>query len=264
MSSSITFGRYLPGNSFLHRLNPRFKLLILLVSLAVLFLLRTFAGLGFLIVFLLLTITAARVPLRLITAGLRPLVYIILFTVIIYFFFTKGGVVLLRLGPLTVEQAGFNAGVLVIMRLVGLVMMTALLTLTTTPLSLAHGIGYFIQPLSRLGIPAADIAMIMTIAMRFIPTLGEESQRLLRAQMARGADFEGGFFSRARKFAPLMVPLFISAFRRADDLAVAMEARGYRTGAVRTRMHEETVTAFDWAALIFSLITLSAVILSGW
>jgi energy-coupling factor transport system permease protein len=162
-----------------------------------------------------------------------------------------------------VEQAGVAAGILVIMRLVGLVFMSMLLTLTTTPLALAHGLEYFLKPLGKLGIPAAEIAMIMTIAMRFIPTVSEESQRLLRAQMARGADFEGGFFSRARKFAPLIVPLFIGAFRRADALALAMEARGYRIGAARTRMCEEPVTAADWGALLFALAALVAVILSG-
>ena len=263
MSRSITLGRYLPGSSFLHRLNPRFKLLILLLFLAVLFLLKTFAGLGLLLLFLLLMMLAVRIPLRYLAGGLRPLTYIILFTIIIYFFFTKGGVVLLRLGPLTVEQAGVTAGLFMIMRLVGLVLMTMLLTLTTTPLALAHGIEYFMMPLGRIGFPAEEVAMVMTMALRFIPTIAEESQRLLRAQMARGADFEGGFFSRARKFAPLMVPLFIGAFRRADELALAMEARGYRLGAVRTRMHEEKITTTDWAALLFALAALAAVLVSG-
>ena len=260
MNNSITLGRYLPGSSFLHRLNPRFKLLVLLLFLVVLFTLKTLTGLGLLITLLLLAFITARIPLLYMVSGLRPVLYIILFTIIVYFFFTKGGVVLLRLGPLTIEQAGVAAGLFLIMRLVSLVIMTALLTLTTTPLSLSHGIEYFISPLSRAGVPAAEIAMIMNIAMRFIPTLGEESQRLLRAQMARGADFEGGFFSRARKFAPLMVPLFIGAFRRADELALAMEARGYRIGAERTRMREEPVAAADWIALIFALAVLAAVI----
>jgi energy-coupling factor transport system permease protein len=263
MKRSITLGRYLPGNTFLHRINPRFKLLLLLISLAILFILKTYAGFGLLFFFLFLSAASARVPLRYLASALRPVVYIVLFTVIIYFFFTKGGLVLLRLGPLTVEQAGVAAGILVIMRLVGLVFMSMLLTLTTTPLALAHGLEYFLKPLGKLGIPAAEIAMIMTIAMRFIPTVSEESQRLLRAQMARGADFEGGFFSRARKFAPLIVPLFIGAFRRADALALAMEARGYRIGAARTRMCEEPVTAADWGALLFALAALVAVILSG-
>ncbi|HPU01484.1 MAG TPA: energy-coupling factor transporter transmembrane component T [Bacillota bacterium] len=257
---SITLGRYLPGSSFLHRLNPRFKLLLLLIALAVIFVLKTYAGFSLLFLLLALAAAAVRLPLRLLAGMLRPIAYIVLITAIIYFFFTKGGVVLLRLGPLTVEQAGLSAGFLVIMRLLGLVFMSMLLTLTTTPLDLAQGVAYFLRPLGRLGLPAAELAMIMTIAMRFIPVVSEESQRLLRAQMARGADFGGGFFSRARKFAPLVVPLFIGAFRRADELALAMEARGYRIGARRTRLREEPVTAADWGALLLALAALAAVI----
>ncbi len=264
MNRSITLGRYLPGSSFLHLLNPQFKLLILLFFLAILFLLKTYAGLGLLIIFLLILIAAVRVPLRYLADSLKPVTFIILFTVIIYFFFTKGGVVILRLGPLTVEERGLTAGLFVIMRLIGLVLMTMILTLTTTPLSLAQGVEFFIRPLGRIGFPATEVAMIMTITMRFIPTLSEESQRLLRAQMARGADFGGGFFSRARKFAPLMVPLFIGAFRRADDLALAMESRGYRPGAVRTRMREEPVRMNDWVALLISIAALAAVIYFCW
>jgi energy-coupling factor transport system permease protein len=261
MNRSITFGRYLPGISFLHRLNARFKLLILILFLVVLFMLKTFTGLGLLILFLLVVTAAAQIPLHYMVISLRPMTFIVIFTAIVYFLFTKGGLVLLRLGPLTIEQAGVTAGLFVIMRLVGLVMMSGLLMLTTTPLSLAHGVELFIRPLGRLGFPAAETAMIMTIALGFIPTLSEESQRLLRAQVARGADFEGGFFSRARKFAPLMVPLFIGAFRRADELALAMEARGYRIGAVRTRMREDPVALLDWTALLFAAAVLAAVLL---
>lgn len=233
-------------------LNPRFKLLILLLFLAVLFLLKTFAGLGLLLLFLLLMMLAVRIPLRYLAGGLRPLTYIILFTIIIYFFFTKGGVVLLRLGPLTVEQAGVTAGLFMIMRLVGLVLMTMLLTLTTTPLALAHGIEYFMMPLGRIGFPAEEVAMVMTMALRFIPTIAEESQRLLRAQMARGADFESGnIFQRAKSLIPILIPLFVSAFRRADELAIAMEARGYRGGEGRTRFRVLKFTYRDFVALVF-------------
>ncbi|NLA10648.1 MAG: energy-coupling factor transporter transmembrane protein EcfT [Firmicutes bacterium] len=263
LSRSITLGSYLPGDSFLHRADPRFKMLLLLLFLAVLFLVKTFAGLGLLLLLLLLLMTAGRIPLRYLAGGLRPLSYIVLFTVIVYFFFTKGGLVLLRLGPLTVEQAGVTAGLFMILRLTGLVFISMLLTLSTTPLALAQAMEYFMKPLARIGFPAGEVAMVMTIALRFIPTIAEESQRLLRAQMARGADFEGGFFRRARKFAPLMVPLFIGAFRRADELAVAMEARGYRIGALRTQMREASASPADWAALLLALLLLAAVLFSG-
>ena len=259
MNHSITLGRYLPGDSFLHRLSPRIKLLLLLLSLVILFLLQTFAGLGLLLLSLLFLLAAVRIPLRYLLGSLRPIIYIVIFTALIYFFFTKGGVVLLRLGPLTVEQEGLHRGLFMIARLVGLVFMSLLLTLTTTPLDLARGMEYYMKPLGRIGFPAGEIAVVMTVALRFIPTIAEESQRLLRAQQARGADFEGGFFSRARKFAPLMVPLFIGAFRRADELALAMEARGYRIGAERTRMHEDKISAADWTALLLLLAALAAV-----
>ena len=263
MNHSVTLGSYLPGSSFLHRLSPRIKLLVLLLFLVILFMLQTFAGLGLLFILLLVAVATVRIPFRYLVGGLRPIVYIVIFTAVLYFFFTKGGVVLLRLGTLTIEQEGVSAGLFMIARLVGLVLMSLLLTLTTSPLDLAQGMEYFMRPLGRLGFPAGEIAVIMSIALRFIPTIAEESQRLLRAQQARGADFEGGFFSRARKFAPLMVPLFIGAFRRADELALAMEARGYRVGAARTRMHEEKIRAADWAVLLLAGAALAAVVLTG-
>ena len=263
MNHSVTLGSYLPGSSFLHRLSPRIKLLVLLLFLVILFMLQTFAGLGLLFILLLVAVATVRIPFRYLVGGLRPIVYIVIFTAVVYFFFTKGGVVLLRLGTLTIEQEGVSAGLFMIARLVGLVLMSLLLTLTTSPLDLAQGMEYFMRPLGRLGFPAGEIAVIMSIALRFIPTIAEESQRLLRAQQARGADFEGGFFSRARKFAPLMVPLFIGAFRRADELALAMEARGYRVGAARTRMHEEKIRAADWAVLLLAGAALAAVVLTG-
>lgn len=264
MSRSITLGQYIPGRSLLHRLNPRIKLLSLLIFLAALFFLQTFGGLGAYLLFFGGLTALAGVPYRYLLRGLRPVIYIVAFTLAIYFFFTPGGVVLLRIGPVTVESAGVLGGLFVVARLVGLVMATLLVTLTTTPLSLTHGLEFFLKPFKYIGLPVAEIAMIMTIALRFIPTLMEESRRIMHAQMARGADFEtGSLFRKARSLVPLIVPLFISAFRRADELAVAMEARGYRIGARRTRMREDTVGARDWAAFTFSLAALAAVLLMG-
>lgn len=261
MSRSFTLGHYIPGESVLHGLNPRFKLLNLLIILAALFWLRSFPGIiAFLLFFVMLTVLSG-VPLGYLFRGLRPVIYIIVFTLLIYFFFTKGGVVLLRLGPVTVEEAGVAGGLFVTARLVGLVLATLLVTLTTTPLAMTGALEFFMNPLRRIGLPVAEIAIIMTIALRFIPTLMEESQRLMRAQMARGADFEtGNLFRKAKKLTPLIVPLFVSAFRRADELAVAMEARGFSIGLKRTRMREEKVTALDWSTFIFSAAVLAAVI----
>ncbi len=264
MSRSITLGQYIPGRSLLHRLNPRFKLLSLLLLLAALFLLQSFTVLGAYLLFFAFLTAVAGVPFRYLLRGMRPIMYIVVFTLIIFFFFTKGGVVLLRVGPVTVESVGVLEGLFVVTRLVGLVMATLLVTLTTTPLSLTHGLEFFLKPFKYIGFPVAEIALIMTIALRFIPTLMEESQRLMRAQMARGADFEtGNLFRKARSLTPLIVPLFVSGFRRADELAVAMEARGYRIGATRTRMREDTVALRDWAALTFALALLAAAIFTS-
>jgi energy-coupling factor transport system permease protein len=259
MSRSITLGQYLPGNSFMHRLNPRVKLLALMLVLVLLFSLRTYSGMVTIFIFALILIFLTRVPLGYFLRGLKPILYIAIFALIIYLFFTRGGVVIFRLGFISVESAGVQEGFFVITRLVTLVLFSLLVTLTTTPLSLTYAMGYYLQPLRRLGLPTEEVAMIMAIALRFIPTLMEESQRLMRAQISRGADFESGsFFQRAKNLVPLIVPLFVSAFRRADELALAMESRGYRLGARRTRMHEDVIMAFDWAVLVLLVVLISA------
>lgn len=250
MSRSITLGQYFPGQSMIHCLNPRMKLLSLLLVLVLLFSLQTYLGLATLLLIAIFLIVTTRVPMRYFLRGLRPVLYIAIFALVIYFFFTSGGVVLLRVGFITVESEGVREGIFIILRLVSLVFFSLLLTLTTTPLSLTHGLGYFLRPLRYMGLPTEEVAMIMAIALRFIPTLMEESQRLMRAQLSRGADFEtGSIFRRAKSLIPLIVPLFVSAFRRADELALAMEARGYRIGATRTRIHEDSIAPRDWAAL---------------
>ncbi len=261
MSRSMTLGHYQPGNSVIHRMNPRIKVLVLIVILNILFALKSNLGLLAMLAAVLLLFSAARVPFASLIKGLRPILYIALFALIVFLFFTKGGVVLLRLGPLTVESDGLKEGLFVITRLITLVLFSLLLTLTTTPLSLTHGLGYFLKPFCRIGLPAEEVVMIMSIALRFIPTLIEESQRLMRAQVSRGADFESGsIFRRAGNLVPLIVPLFVSAFRRADELALAMEARGYRLGATRTRLHEDLIKVKDWLALLVALLLLAAVI----
>ena len=264
MKQSITLGQYLPGKSLLHRLNPRVKLLSLALVLVTLFFVKTLGGMGLFLALLILFSILVRMPYSYLLRGLKPIFYIVIFTLIIYLFFTKGGAVLLRLGPITVEEAGVIQGAFVVGRLIALVLASILVTLTTTPLALTHGLEFFLTPLKLIRVPVAEITMIMTIALRFIPTLMEESRRLMLAQLARGADFEtGNLFRKARNLTPLIVPLFVSAFRRADELAVAMEARGYRIGARRTRMREETVSWRDWVALAASGALLAAVIIAG-
>ncbi|MBM4236722.1 MAG: energy-coupling factor transporter transmembrane protein EcfT [Firmicutes bacterium] len=261
MSRSITLGHYLPGDTVIHRMNPRIKVLVLIIILSMLFAFKSIPGLLTMLLAVLLLFAVARVPFRYLLKGLRPILYIALFALIIFLFFTKGGVVLFRLGSFTVESDGLEEGLFVIIRLVTLVLFSLLLTLTTTPLSLTYGLGYYLKPLGRIGLPAEEVVMIMAISLRFIPTLLEESQRLMRAQVSRGADFESGsILSKAKNLGTLIVPLFVSAFRRADELALAMEARGYRLGAKRTRLQEDLIKMQDWLVLLTTILLLVVVL----
>ncbi len=248
---SLTLGHYLPGNSLLHKMDPRIKLISLFILIVALFVIKTFAGFLLFGAFILAIFISSRLPWRYFFRGLRPILFIILVTLILHFLFTKGGQVYFRWGPLTVEEAGVYLGSFMTLRLVLLVTTTIMITLTTSPISFADGIESLLRPFRRLGIPGHEIAMMMTISLRFIPTLMEESDKIRKAQMARGADFEtGNIFQRARNMVPLLVPLFVSAFRRADELAVAMEARCYRGGENRTRMRELKTGPLDYYVLI--------------
>lgn len=263
MFKSITIGQFIPGDSALHRLDPRAKFIALILFIISVFTLNTFLGylvLGMILLGLLFT---SGLPMPYFFRGLRPVFYIMLFTLIVHFFMTKGGEVLLRLGPLTVESNGVYFGIFMVLRIIFLVASSSLLTLTTSPIALTDGLEYLMRPLSKIGVPAHEIAMMMTIALRFIPTLMEESEKIMKAQMARGADFESGnVFRRAKSLVPLLVPLFISAFRRADDLAVAMEARCYRGGEGRTRLRELSATPTDYIAVTLAALLLTTILLT--
>ena len=264
MSRSLTLGQYLPGNSPVHLLSPRTKIALLTVLLILLFSLKQYCSLVILLALAFVLLMVAGIPLRYFFKGLKPVLIIIFMALFVYLFFTKGGVVLWRLGPVTIESAGLYQGVFVITRLFVLIIFSLLVTLTTTPLALSAGMGYFLKPLDRLGLPTEEITLIMSVALRFIPTLMEESARLMRAQISRGADFvTGSLFKRAKNLAPLIVPLFVGAFRRADDLALAMEARGYRIGAKRSRLHEDKIGLADLLSLAFAAALLVTALLSG-
>jgi energy-coupling factor transport system permease protein len=261
MFKGITLGQYIPGQSILHRLDPRAKFIALILFIVTVFMLRTFPGYLVLGLVLLALLMSSGLPLPYFFRGLRPVLYIMLFTVIVHFFMTKGGDVWLRLGPLTVESEGVYLGLFMVLRIIFLVVSTSLLTLTTSPIALTDGLEYLMRPLSRIGIPAHEIAMMMTIALRFIPTLMEEAEKIMKAQMARGADFESGnVFRRAKSLVPLLVPLFVSAFRRADDLAIAMEARCYRGGEGRTRLRQLRATSLDALAVTVTATLLALLI----
>lgn len=250
--TSITIGQYLPGDSVVHRLDPRTKLGVSFAFIIMLFLVQSFAAYFWLAALVLLLAKVAEIPLRMLLKGLRPLTFIIVLTLILHIFTTRGGTTLWQWGILRVDSYGVWQGLLLAFRLVLLVAATSLLTLTTSPISLTDGLERILRPWQRLGLPAHELAMMMTIALRFIPTLIDEADKIMRAQKARGADFDsGGLVQRAKNLLPLLVPLFISAFRRADELAMAMEARAYRGGQNRTRLRELQMTALDvWAILL--------------
>lgn len=262
MLRDITIGQYYPVSSCIHRLDPRVKILSTFIYIISLFIVKNFIDYTYILVFLGGTILLSKVPFKYMLKGLKPLFLIIIFTFSINIFMTKGEV-LYQLGPLDITKEGIRQAVFMATRLILLIIGTSLLTLTTSPIKLTDGIEKLLNPFKKIGIPAHELAMMMTIALRFIPTLLEETDKIMKAQMARGADFESGnILKRAKSLVPLLVPLFISAFRRADELAMAMEARCYRGGENRTRMSELSLHGRDFIATIITVFVLVAVLIS--
>ena len=249
MLDNITLGQYLPGNSFLHRMDPRAKILLTILMITAVFTANTW--IGYLGVFLFVggVIHCSKLNVKFVLKAVKPIVYIILLTFIINLFFNGGQTTLVEWGIVRITKEGLVSAAFMAMRLFLLVVTTQLLTLTTSPIALTDGLERLLKPLSKIGFPAHELAMMMSIALRFIPTLMEETDKIMKAQMARGADFESGnLLSRAKAMLPLLVPLFVSAFRRADELAMAMEARCYRGGDRRTRMKILKFTKVDGVA----------------
>lgn len=251
MLKDITIGQHYPTGSTVHRLDPRTKIIGTFVFMVGLFMIRDFSAYLVVVALLLLTIKASKVPVRYVMKGLRPLMVLIMVTFLINLFMTRGEV-FFALGPVTMTWQGLRQGIFMALRLIFLIVGTSMLTLTTSPITLTDGIEHLLNPLKRIKVPAHELAMMMTIALRFIPTLLEETDKIMKAQMARGADFESGnLINRAQSLVPLLVPLFISSFRRADDLAMAMEARCYRGGDNRTRMKALQWQRMDVLVLCF-------------
>ena len=246
----ITIGQYYPASSPIHRLDARMKLLCTIIFITALFFVGNFLGYGFAALFLFAIIKTATVPPKYLLRGLRAIIVIIFFTAFLNIFFTTTGDVVFSVGFITVTQQGLANAARMAVRLVMLIIGSSMLMLTTTPIQLTDAIEFGLKPFKKIGVPAHEIAMMMTIAMRFIPTLMEEMDKIMKAQMARGADFDtGGIIKRAKSMVPLLVPLFISSFRRADELALAMEARCYRGDVGRTRMKQMKMQLMDYLAL---------------
>lgn len=254
MLKNITIGQYIPGDSAIHRLDPRTKIIATFLFIALLFLVDSFIGYGAAALIILLAIFISRIPVKFILRGIRPLAVIIILTLSIHFFMTDGRVIF-QIWFLKVTYEGLIRGLMMGFRLILLVTGTSVLTLTTSPILLTDGIERLLNPFRVIGVPAHELAMMMTIALRFIPTLIEETDKIMKAQMARGADFESGnIFNRAKSLILILIPLFINAFRRADDLVVVMEARGYRGGEGRTKFRLLKFTAQDALTLGFMLV----------
>lgn len=260
MLSDITIGQYFPGSSILHRLDPRTKVVLLFFYLVLIFVCRSAISYAILSALTFALMVLSKVPLRMMLRSLKPLWWIILFTFVIHVFSTPGEE-LAKVWIFSVTWEGIVQGFYVSLRLVLLILLSSLLTFTTSPLKLTDAMEALLAPFKRIGVPAHELAMMMTIALRFVPTLIQETDRIMKAQQSRGANFtDGSIAKRLRAFVPVLVPLFLSAFRRADDLAMAMEARCYRGGEGRTQMKTLKITSIDYVAWGFTIVLIAAVI----
>lgn len=266
MLKDITLGQYFPGQSVIHRLDPRTKLIMLVVYIVALFLAGSWVSYGLMFLFLATVIWMSTIPLKSILRGMKPLVMILIFTGVLNLFFTQEGEVIFHFWILTMTTGGLARAVMMMSRILMLITGTFLLTYTTSPIALTDGLESLMKPLKKVGIPVHELSMMMCIALRFIPTLIEETDKIMCAQKARGADFEtGSLMDRAKALIPILVPLFISAFRRADELATAMECRCYQGGEGRTKMkllryHREDFLSYGvGAVLLVTVIVLKSV-----
>ena len=254
MLTEITLGQYFPGNSWIHRLDPRTKILATIIYIIAIFFADAPLSYGILTAFAALVILISSLPWLMVLKSLKPIWIIVILTMLIHMFTAPGEHIIFTWKFLSVTQEGLDMGLKMAVRLVLLLLFSSVLTFTTSPIVLTDGIEHLLRPFKAVGVPAHELAMMMTIALRFIPTLLEETDRIMKAQTARGADFaNGNMLQRVKNMLPLLVPLFISAFRRADELAVAMEARCYRGGEGRTRMHELAYAGRDYTALVLVL-----------
>ena len=261
MLKNITLGQYFPGESFIHRLDPRTKLLATIALIAIVFVVQGFSGFLLIAAFVIACAASTGIHLKFLVRGLKPLLFIILFTFVLNLFFQSEGNELFHFGFLRVTDQGLRMATFMATRLILLVVSSQLLTLTTSPIALTDGLESLFRPLQVVHFPAHEIAMMMSIALRFIPTLMDEADKIMKAQKARGANFEtGSLVTRAKAMVPLLVPLFVGAFRRAEDLALAMDARCYRGGAGRTRMKQLKFSKNDALAGLAIALLLAAVI----
>ena len=256
----MIFGRYIPGNSFVHKLDPRSKLIFVFVFIAIVFLANNAVTYALLLVFTFITVLVSKIRLYFLINGLKPIIFLVIFTFLLHLFFTQEGDLLWKWKFIEIYEEGLRQGIFISIRFLVLVFITSILTLTTSPISVTDGMEVLLNPFKRIKLPVHELALMMSISLRFIPTLMDETDKILKAQMARGSDISSGTVKeRIKAVVPLLIPLFVSAFKRAEDLAIAMEVRGYRGGEGRTRYRQ---LKWDWRdTTIMVLAALVAAIL---
>ena len=263
MLKDITLGQFFPGKTVVHRLDPRTKLILVIVYIVALFSAKWYVTYGIMLMTLASIIAASKIQAKVILRSIKPLLFIIIITGILNLFYTDGEP-LVQFWVFTITKEGIRSAVFMILRIAMLITGTFMLTYTTSPIALTDGLELLLNPLKKIKVPVHELSMMMCIALRFIPTLIEETDKIMSAQKARGADFESGsLFARAKALIPILVPLFISSFRRADELAVAMECRCYHGGEGRTRMKQLRYGRMDTVALAGGFVILAAVIILG-
>jgi energy-coupling factor transport system permease protein len=261
MMDKVIFGRYVPVESILHRMDPRSKLLIIFIFVCVVFIANNSITYGILLAYTILMILFSKVPIRFILTGLIPVLWLVLFTLLIHLFFTREGNLVVDWGWIKIYEEGIRQGIFISLRFFLLVLVTSLLTLTTTPIEITDGIEYLLAPLKKVKFPVHELALMMSISLRFIPTLMQETDKIMKAQIARGVEFTSGpFKERLKAIIPLLIPLFISSFKRAEELAIAMEARGYRGGEGRTKYRQLNWTIAD-TSMILLLVVVTALLI---
>jgi energy-coupling factor transport system permease protein len=255
MMDKMIIGRYIPGDSLIHRLDPRAKLLFVFIYICIVFLANNAITYGILTVFTLALILISGISLRFFLNGLKPILWLILFTLLLQLFLTRQGNVVFHYKFIQIYDEGVRQGIFISIRFMLLIFLTSLLTLTTTPISLTDGLESLLNPFKRVHLPVHELALMMSISLRFIPTLMDETEKIMKAQMARGVDFSSGpIKDRVRAIIPLLIPLFVSSFKRAEELAIAMEARGYQGGEGRTKYRLLSWRSADTISLIILVI----------
>lgn len=261
---NLTFGQYYPADSFVHRMDARFKLVLMIAYLVAIFMVKSFFGYAVTAAFVLIVILFSRVPIKMVLRSVRGILFLVVFTALLNLFFVKEGVVWFEWKFIVITENGVLFSVKMALRLVLLVLGTTLLTLTTTPIQLTDGLESLMSPLKAVKFPVHDVAMIMSIALRFIPTLMEETEKIMNAQKARGASFDtGNIFQRAKALLPVLIPLFISAIRRADELALALDARCYNATKNRTKMKKPHVTYRDYLGSLLVVAFITVIVLDN-